>query len=217
MATSSNNQRVQRVVLDRVGCVFGSTVALRGLSGEFEPGPVHIIVGANGSGKSTLLRAVGTTLRPTTGRVLYQPALTLAQVRAEVGWLSHECLVYPDLTGRDNVLLAARLYGLPAVPAWERVKDRFSLGRFADRPVRTNSRGQRQRIAMARALVHDPSLVLLDEPSTGLDEEGVGTLKRVLAEEIAAHKVVLMVTHDPQTFAGLPSRLWRIDRGRWVD
>jgi ABC-type multidrug transport system ATPase subunit len=216
MGTRRNRQRVERVVLERVGCVFGSTVALRGLSGEFVPGPIHMIVGSNGSGKSTLLRAVGTTLRPTTGQVLYQPALTLAQVRAEVGWLSHECLVYPDLTGRDNVLLAARLYGLEARPAWERVRERFALGRFADRPVRTNSRGQRQRIAMARALVHDPSLVLLDEPSTGLDEEGLGTLRRVLSEEIGAGKLVLMVTHDPQTFTGLPSRLWRIDRGRWV-
>lgn len=216
MGTAAVRKRIEGVVLDRVGCVFGSTVALRGVSGEFSPGPVHMIVGANGSGKSTLLRAVGTTLRPTTGQVLYLPQLSLSEVRAEVGWLSHECLVYPDLSGKENVLLAARLYGLDAGPAWKRVVERFGLGRFADRPVRTNSRGQRQRVAMARALVHDPSLVLLDEPSTGLDEEGVTTLKRVLEEELTAGKLVLMVTHDPHVFSGLPHQLWRIDRGKWV-
>lgn len=203
--------------MERVGCVFGSTVALRGLSGEFDPGVIHVIVGSNGSGKSTLLRAVGTTLRPTTGQVLYRPALSLVQVRGEVGWLSHEGLVYPDLSGRENVLLAARLYGLDGRTAWDRVRERFALGRFSERAVRTNSRGQRQRVAMARALVHDPSLVLLDEPSTGLDEEGMRTLRRVLSEEVTGGKVVLMVTHDPQAFSDLPCRLWRIDRGRWVE
>ena len=203
-------------MLDRVGCVFGTTVALRGLSGEFSAGPVHVVVGPNGSGKSTLLRAVGTTLQPTTGQVLFEPALGLTEVRSEVGWLSHEGLVYPDLTGRENVLLAARLYGLHAEDAWTYVAERFELGRFADRPVRTNSRGQRQRIAMARALVHDPSLVLLDEPSTGLDEDGMATLKRVLAEEVSAGKLILMVTHDPHAFAELPCKVWRIERGKWA-
>jgi len=211
-----DKRRVEAVVLDGVGCIFGSTVALRALSGEFVPGVIHMIVGPNGSGKSTLLRAVGTTLRPTAGQVLYRPALSLSQVRGEVGWLSHESLTYPDLSGRENVLLAASLYGLAAEPAWDRVAARFGLGRFSYRPVRTNSRGQRQRVAMARALVHDPSLVLLDEPGTGLDDEGIVTLRRVLAEEVRAEKVLFMVTHDPQVFRDLPHRLWRIERGRWV-
>jgi ABC-type multidrug transport system ATPase subunit len=216
MVRRENRNPVVGVVLDRLGCVFGTTVALRGVSGEFEAGVVHVIVGSNGSGKSTLLRAVGTMLRPSSGQVLYRPAMSLSAVRREVGWLSHETLVYPDLSGRENVELAAHLYGLDATEAWASVRSRFGLGKFTDRPVRTNSRGQRQRVAMARALVHDPSLVLLDEPGTGLDEEGMATLRTVLEREVERRKLVLMVTHDAVGFRSLPQKVWRLDRGRWV-
>jgi len=216
MERTEDRNRVVGVVLDRLGCVFGTTVALRGVSGEFEAGVVHMIVGSNGSGKSTLLRAVGATLRPSSGQVLYRPAMSLSAVRREVGWVSHETLVYPDLSGRENVELAARLYGLDAAGAWASVQSRFGLGKFADRPVRTNSRGQRQRVAMARALVHDPSLVLLDEPGTGLDEEGMAILRAVVSQEVERRKVVLMVSHDAEAFRSLPQKLWRLDRGRWV-
>jgi ABC-type multidrug transport system ATPase subunit len=216
MVRRENRNPVVGVVLDRLGCVFGTTVALRGVSGEFDAGVVHVIVGSNGSGKSTLLRAVGTMLRPSSGQVLYRPAMSLSAVRREVGWLSHETLVYPDLSGRENVELAAHLYGLDATEAWASVRSRFGLGKFTDRPVRTNSRGQRQRVAMARALVHDPSLVLLDEPGTGLDEEGMATLRTVLEREVERRKLVLMVTHDAVGFRSLPQKVWRLDRGRWV-
>jgi len=216
MVRRENRNPVVGVVLDRLGCVFGTTVALRGVSGEFEAGVVHVIVGSNGSGKSTLLRAVGTMLRPSSGQVLYRPAMSLSAVRREVGWLSHETLVYPDLSGRENVELGAHLYGLDATEAWASVRSRFGLGKFTERPVRTNSRGQRQRVAMARALVHDPSLVLLDEPGTGLDEEGMATLRTVLEREVERRKLVLMVTHDAVGFRSLPQKVWRLDRGRWV-
>jgi heme exporter protein A len=205
------------VVLERVGHSFAGTVALRGLGGVFAGGPLHLLTGPNGSGKSTLLRIIGTTLRPSGGCVRFVPHLDFASIRAELGWVSHDCLVYPDLTGEENVRLAAGWHGLAGREAWGRASERFGLGQFSRRTVRAMSRGQRQRVALARALVHHPSLVLMDEPSTGLDEDGLRTLREVIGQELAAGALVLVVTHQIEAFAGFPCRRWHLDRGRWQD
>lgn len=175
-----------------------------------------MIEGPNGSGKSTLLGIIGTVVRPTVGRVSYAPlGEDLERVRAEVGWVSHEALCYADLTGRQNVELAARLHGVDPEEAWLRASERFELGAFAVRSLRTNSRGQRQRVALARALLHEPSLILLDEPTAGLDAASVGRLMRVIEEEVGRGAAVVVVTHEP---AGFPSGADRIvlERGRLV-
>lgn len=208
--------RVTGVKLIRVGRTFGSTVALRGVSAEFEPGRIHLLLGANGSGKTTLLRIVSTMLRPTFGSVRYA-GVEASEVRATLGWVSHEALVYPDLSGEENLRLAAGLYGLEGGAAFARAVDRFGLGSYVSRPVRTMSRGQRQRVALARALLHEPSLLLLDEPATGLDVDGVGVLLSVVRTELNAGRVVVVVTHDPAQFESLEHRVWRLVRGRWAD
>jgi ABC-type multidrug transport system ATPase subunit len=204
---------VERVELNRVTKRFGATVALREVSATFTGGSVSLVVGANGSGKSTLLGLLGTTVRPTSGSVRYHPFDEGdAAVRAEIGWLSHEALAYPDLSGRKNLELAAELQGLEPRETWDRVRDRFQLGAFADRPLRTNSRGQKQRVALARALLHEPSLVLLDEPSTGLDATGLGVLVEVV-REVSREAIVIVVAHDRQNYADLEPRVWEMDRG----
>ncbi|MBI4699555.1 MAG: ABC transporter ATP-binding protein [Deltaproteobacteria bacterium] len=185
-----------RVSIDRVAKTFGTTVALRAVSGTLRGGELTVIEGPNGSGKSTLLRILGTVLQPTAGQVLYEPVGDdLARVRAEVGWVSHESLTYGDLSGRANVELAAKLHGLDAAQAWRQVAERFELRAFADRPVRTLSRGQRQRIALARSLVHSPSLLLLDEPTTGLDRAGTERLLGALDERLAGGAIAVVVSH----------------------
>jgi ABC-type multidrug transport system ATPase subunit len=175
--------------------------ALRGVSARFSRGRVSVVLGGNGSGKSTLLSLVGTLSRPTSGTVSHG-ALGRGrdEVRRELGWLGHEALCYGDLTGRENIELAARLYGVDASQAFEAARARFQLGAFSERLVRTYSRGQRQRVALARALTHSPRLVLLDEPTTGLDRDGIALLERVVREEAVRGAVVVVVTHD-ETFA----------------
>ncbi|MEJ7728451.1 MAG: ATP-binding cassette domain-containing protein [Polyangiaceae bacterium] len=167
-------------------------------------------------------------MRATSGTVVYEPisphdvrdlsADELARVRGEVGWVSHETLAYPDLTGRQNVELAARFQGLERAAAWAEARERFDLGSFAERPLRTCSRGQRQRVALARALVHRPSLVLLDEPTAGLDKPGVERLREVVRGEVERGAVVVVVSHEPEVFLGFEGVVARVrlDRGRVV-
>lgn len=207
-------ESIREVHLRRVIKRFGAIVALRGVTATFGRGEVSLIVGANGSGKSTLLGIVGTTLKPSSGVVEYGPlGEASASVRAQIGWLSHDTLAYADLSGRQNIEIAAELHGLDPKDAWDRSKERFELGAFASRPLRTNSRGQRQRVALARALVNDPSLVLLDEPTTGLDAAGVERLLGVVRECVDGGAVVVVIAHDPGTFSSLKPTEYRMDRG----
>lgn len=208
------------VVIERVearGIVksYGSTMALRGVDATLVAAQLTLIEGSNGSGKSTLLGILGTVIRPTAGTVRYAPlGDDRSEVRAAIGWLSHETLAYPDLSGRENVELVARLHGLDAAEAWSRAEERFELGAFAARPVRTCSRGQRQRVALARALIHEPSLVLLDEPTAGLDRAGVSRLVGVVHEEVRRGAAVVVVSHEPEVFRDLARARIVLERGR---
>jgi ABC-type multidrug transport system ATPase subunit len=189
---------VLRVQLSSVTKTYPPAVrALRGVSASFTGGKVSVVLGANGSGKSTLLAIVGTLAAVTSGKVSHGAlGKTREAVRRSLGWVGHDALCYADLTGRENIELSARLHGMPVDAAFEAARERFALGAFAERPFRTYSRGQRQRIALARALVHEPMLLLLDEPTTGLDKSGVDVLQGVLAEEAKRGAVVIVVTHD---------------------
>ncbi len=208
---------IARVVVRGVVKTYGSTVALRGVDATLERARLTLIEGANGSGKSTLLGIIGTVIRATAGRVDYEPlGDDLTEVRANLGWLSHETLAYPDLSGRENVELVARLHGLDAREAWRAAEDRFELGAFARRPLRTCSRGQRQRVALARALIHEPSLVLLDEPTAGLDKSGVSRLVRVVREEVARGAAVAVVSHEPEVFREVAGARIVLERGKAV-
>jgi len=192
---------------------YGPTLALRGLSLSIGAG-LTVIEGPNGSGKSTLLGVIGQTIRPSSGRVAYSPEKDPVEARAEFGWVSHDSLCYGDLSGKANVELAARSHGLDPHSSWEAAVERFELGAFATRKTRTNSRGQKQRVALARALVHAPSVVLLDEPTAGLDVQGVTRLVRIVEQEVDRGAIVVLVTHDPAAFAKLGGTAIRLASGR---
>lgn len=203
------------MVLERVGKTYGSVRALTDVSACFEGGTTNVVEGPNGSGKTTLLAIVATLVKPTFGRIDHgELGPSAADVRSRLGWVGHDSLCYPDLSGRENIELAARLCGEDPKGAYERAAERFKLGGFIDRPFRTYSRGQRQRVSLARSLVHAPALLLLDEPSTGLDPDGVKLLHRVVAEEAAAGAIVVVITHDRGFADGLRSKRFRMDRGR---
>ncbi len=217
-ATSTGKSAtLTRVLLHRVVKTFGATAALRGVEAELRAGELTLIEGPNGSGKSTLLRIIGTILEPTSGHVEYEPlGRDRHRVRPEIGWLSHEALAYGDLSGRDNITLAAQLHGMDATQAWEQARERFELGRFAERALRTNSRGQRQRIALARALVHQPALILLDEPTTGLDRAGVDRLIQQVKLAVERGAIVAVVSHERQLFQELGAAAILLQRGKVV-
>ncbi len=209
---------IKRVAARGVVKAYGSTMALRGVDATFLASELTLIEGSNGSGKSTLLGILGTVIRPTAGTVDYEPlGDDRVEIRASIGWLSHETLAYPDLTGRQNVELVARFHGLDLREAWSRAEERFELGAFSKRPVRTCSRGQRQRVALARALVHEPSFVLLDEPTAGLDKAGVARLVGVICEEVERGAGVAVVSHEPEVFREVARARVVLERGRRVE
>jgi ABC-type multidrug transport system ATPase subunit len=207
--------RVTRILVESVTRTFGPVAALRAVSLELRAGEITTLEGANGAGKSTLLAVLATVLKPTLGRVIYEPVgEDLELVRAELGWVSHESLCYRELTGRENVELAARLYGVSEAGAWERVRDRVDAAAFGDRPLSALSRGQRQRIALARALVHEPSVLLLDEPWAGLDGKSSELLERALVTERERGTLVVVSSHAPEQAERLGARRVRLAGGR---
>jgi heme exporter protein A len=209
--------RIERIVVDSVTRTFGAVAALRAVSVTFDAGHIWALEGSNGAGKSTLLSVLATALRPTLGRVIYEPlGEDLDRVRHELGWVAHESLCYRELTGRENVELAAELYGVEVEGAWERICDRVEARAFADRPFGTLSRGQRQRIALARALVHDPSVILLDEPWTGLDATSATLLERALMDERSRGAMVILTSHAPEQAERLGARRIQLAAGRLV-
>jgi heme exporter protein A len=214
-AAALATQGIQRIDVRAVTCMFGVTAALRAVSVRFEAGTVTVLEGPNGAGKSTLLAVVGTLLRPTSGSVDYAPFGDNQQrARAHIGWVSHESRCYAELTARQNIELAARLYGVDPRDAWRRVGARLGAEPFADRSVGTLSRGQRQRVALARALVHRPSVLLLDEPWSGLDAASSETLNALICEERDRGAIVVVVSHEPERAARLQARTIRLERGK---
>jgi len=195
---------ISHIELRNVTRLFGGHVALRAIDVTFTPGPLTFVQGHNGAGKTTLMAIVGTILRPTKGQVLYAPHGTSRQVaRRHIGWVAHDSHCYGELSGRENVELAARYYGFEPRAAWAEACDRVQAHRFGEQPVATLSRGQRQRIALARALCHRPSVLLLDAPLTGLDHASVERMESILLEERDRGTIVIVISHT----AGMAERL----------
>ena len=205
-----------RVEVSRLVKVYGATRALIGVDATFPERAVTVIEGPNGSGKSTLLNILGQLVKPTKGEVRYgEHSAGGGELRASIGILAHAAMIYPDLSARENLALYARLYDLadPAA-ALEASIDRFDIKRWGERPARTYSRGQLQRLALARALLHSPKLLLLDEPSTGLDVRGVERLIKTVEAERERGAIVVLITHDPKLADRLADARVALERGR---
>ena len=204
-----------------VSRVFGRRYALRKVSLTLHAGEIVGLLGPNGAGKSTLLGVLATLVRPSSGEVRYGDRLgrdSDATLRARLGLLAHELQVYPELTARENLEFFAGLYGLESVAARaEEALTRAALVDRADDVVLGFSRGMRQRLALERALLHRPRLVLLDEPFTGLDEAS----SRALGDRLRGLKedggIVLLATHDLDLVDGLIDRAMMLRAGRVVE
>lgn len=185
--------------MEQISKQIGHRSILHQVDLKVERGERLALLGPNGAGKSTLLRIAATLLKPTSGRVFIagQPAGDHPAVRSRLGVVLEPTLFYMSLTARENLALYARLYRVPD-PGRRAAEllDRVGLTLFADEPVRTYSRGMRQRLALARALVHSPELLLLDEPYTALDQEGCALLNELLGTLAQRGTAVLVVTHE---------------------
>lgn len=199
---------------------YGLNPVLRGVDLQVNEGEFVTLVGPNGAGKSTLMRIVATLLRPTGGEVTVGGWPLPAQadkVRRHIGLVSHQALLYHDLTAAENLAFFARLYQIE--DAEERVMSALrTVGLFARQrdAVGTFSRGMVQRLTIARATLHEPEVLLLDEPYTGLDHEAGRLLDDLLREQVALGRTILMITHDLGHGLGLADRLAILSRGRIV-
>ncbi len=199
---------------------FGPKTVLRGLDLEVRAGEFLALLGPNGAGKTTLLRILASLSRPTAGEVRiggYRLPHQAAAVRRRLGVVSHQPLLYGDLSAEENLRFYARLYGLGnSAERIEQVLDLVGLGARRRDLVRTYSRGMQQRLAIARALLHDPEVLLLDEPYTGLDQDASAMLDSVLRQVAAQGRTVVMTSHDLSRAAALATRFAVLSRGRIV-
>ena len=197
---------------------YGRRRALNRVSLTARSGSITALLGPNGAGKSTLLSIAATLLRPTSGEVYYGDASLSdggTALRARIGLLGHDLYLYPELTAAENLRFFARVYALQDV---ERRVDasleRAGLSDRRDDIVGSFSRGMRQRLGLERALIHEPRLVLLDEPFTGLDEASRGALRARLETVRASGAIVILTTHDTAAIAGLPDASVSLVEGR---
>jgi len=199
---------------------FGHFTALNGISLEIPRGESVTLFGRNGAGKTTFLKVAATLVRPTHGTLCIEGFNIREEpekARRQIGFLSHNTFIYRDLSAIENLRFFCRLYG--ADSSQDRLMDileRVGLRRRANDTVRSFSRGLQQRVGIARVLLHEPSLILLDEPYTGLDAQAVAMLNNILDEFVAAGRTVLLTTHDLEQGLRGATRVVIMDRGKVV-
>jgi heme exporter protein A len=198
---------------------FGRRRAVDSVDLSLQPGDCLALFGPNGAGKTTLLRMIAGLLRPTKGSVHVEGKSVRedATVRQHIGLISHQSMLYRALTARENVEFAAKLYGVPDPKnAALRALDRMRILDRRDTPVRSLSRGLQQRVSIARAIVHEPSVVLLDEPYTGLDAAGGAALTDMLRLLREARAALVLVTHNVDEGLAVATRAAIMLAGRIV-
>lgn len=210
---------VSRVEIKKVAKRYGNERALAGVTLELRGGSMCALLGHNGAGKTTLLGVLSTLVRPDSGAITYEAGGKLvegAAVRREIGMLAHASLCYAELSAIENLELFAGLYDLTGTNIGA-LLDQVGLDeRARNRPARTYSRGMVQRLALARALLTKPSLLLLDEPFTGLDRGGALTLGAQLGDLKASGSIVVVVTHDLEAIADRTDHIAILRRGSLV-
>jgi heme ABC exporter ATP-binding subunit CcmA len=192
---------------------------LRGVDLEVLPGERVLLVGPNGSGKTTLIKILATLLRPTAGyaRVAgFDPVHQADLVRRCVGLVGHQTFLYGELTVGENLAFYARMYGVEDGGRRREVLSLVGLWDRVDKQTRTLSRGMQQRLALARVALHRPPVLLLDEPDTGLDQQGAAVLNEMLRDSAESGCAILFTSHNMQRGLDMASRVAVLSKGRIV-
>ena len=181
---------------------FGRFAALRGVTAEFASEKLYAILGDNGAGKTTLLRTLAGLNRPTSGQVAILGAEKFHDVCDRVGYMAHPSLLYDEMSGMENLAYFARLYGMADAARCADVIRSVGLDPDLSRPVGQYSQGMRQRMSLARALLHDPKILLLDEPFSNVDIHSAAEMVRLLARTRDQGKTIFVVTHQAALLEG---------------
>ncbi len=194
---------------------FGNRVAVRQINLEIRPGEAVALVGHNGSGKTTFLRLAAGLIRPSSGKLLVESdEVPAADGRSRIGFVGHQTMLYDELTAEENLFLFARMQGV-AEPGHrvDALLAETGLTERRDSLVRTFSRGMRQRLTIARALLHGPSLLLFDEPGTGLDTPGIEWLAGTLRRLRESGCTIVMSLHGQAELSAVATRAVRLEAG----
>jgi heme ABC exporter ATP-binding subunit CcmA len=184
------------IVINDLVKQFGRFAALRGISADFAAGRLYAIVGENGAGKTTLLRSLAGLTRPTRGSVSMLGTTDLRSVCRQVGYMAHPSLLYDEMSGMENLRYFARLYGIQDDERCTRTIAAVGLDPTLGRPVGQYSQGMRQRMSLARALIHNPEILLLDEPFSNVDNRSARQMTDLLTQLRDAGKTIFVITHQ---------------------
>lgn len=204
------------VRVENVSKVYGRTAAVRNVSLELDAGRFYVLRGENGAGKSTLLRIIAGLNEPTEGRILVF-GKNHKDARPEMGYMAHAPLLYEDFSGMENLRFFAQLYGISSDAPLEDAIRRVGLDPRLERRVAQYSQGMRQRLSLARAIFHEPPLLLLDEPFSNVDPDSAADIVKLLAGMRSEGKTILLVTHQLGILADMADEFLFMSRGELVN
>ena len=212
--TERSNQPV--IVLQNLVKFFGRFAALRDITDSFAPGRLYVVVGDNGAGKSTLLRVVAGLMQPNQGSVTLLGAKSARDVAHRIGYMGHAPLLYDELSGMENLRYFGGLYGLHDESTCRNAMQMVGLDPDLARRVGQYSQGMRQRLSLARAVLHDPELMLLDEPFSNVDVHSAREMAAVLGRVRDQGKTIIVVTHQAPLMEGVADEFVHMSAGQIV-
>jgi ABC-type multidrug transport system ATPase subunit len=195
---------------------FGRFAALRGVSAEFSGGKLYAILGDNGAGKTTLLRTLAGLNQPSSGEVTILGSTRFRDICQQVGYMAHPSLLYDEMSGMENLQYFARLYGITSGTCCAEVIRAVGLDPYLARPVGQYSQGMRQRMSLARALLNDPKILLLDEPFSNVDAHSAKEMVRLLAGTRDQGKTIFIITHQASLLEGAADEFVWMEFGKIV-
>ena len=195
---------------------FGPFAALRGITAEFAAGSLYVILGDNGAGKTTLLRSIAGLARPTRGSISILGNSEVRDACRDIGYMAHPSLLYDEMSGMENLRYFAGLYGISDDGRSENVIRGVDLDPALTRPVGQYSQGMRQRMSLARALLHDPKILLLDEPFSNVDYRSALEMVKLIARLRGSGKTILLVTHQASLLEDVADEFVWMESGQIV-